>query len=128
VTTRKSPGFPFAVVNGSIGLAEPAEALRGQIVSVLFTSPGERVDLPDFGCGMFDLVFEPNDELLRAAAEFTIAQSLNRWLGDQIAVEGVQISRDGPELAVEVGYIRRTDLARDGLRVRFNEGSAWTTG
>lgn len=125
---QKSSAFPFAVVGGSVQLAEPAAALRGKIVNVLFTSPGERIDLPDFGCGLLALAFEPNDELLRAAMQFTIAQSLNRWLGDELAVEGVQVSRDGAQLLVEVGYIRRTDLVQDGLRLRFNEGSAWTTG
>jgi phage baseplate assembly protein W len=126
--TTPSPRFPFAVVNGSVPLADPDDALRGQLVNVLFTSPGERVDLPDFGCGLFDLVFEPNDELLCTAAEFTIALSLNRWLGDQIALQGVQLSSDGSQLVVEIAYIRRNDLVRDGLRVRFNEGAAWTTG
>jgi Bacteriophage baseplate protein W len=128
MTTPTAPMFPFAITDGHVRLAESAVALRGQIVQVLFTAPGERIDLPEFGCGLFDLVFEPTDELLRAAVEFSVAHGLNRWLGDQIALTGVQVSRDGPTVLVEVGYVRRADLVSDGLRVRFAEGAAWTTG
>lgn len=128
MTVLKSPTFPFAVINGSIPLVGEAEALHGQILNVLFTAPGERIDLPEFGCGLFNLVFEPNDQLLGTAVEFTVAQSLTRWLGDTIAVEGIEVTRDGPSVRVEIAYVRRSDLFRDGLRINFREGSAWTTG
>lgn len=123
-----SLSFPFAVVGGQVRRADADEALRGRIVQVLFTAPGERIDLPEFGCGLFDLVFEPNDELLRAALGFSIVQGLTRWLGDEIAVEGVDVTRDGASVVVEVAYTKRADLSRAGVRVQFQEGSAWNSG
>lgn len=127
-TANPSPAFPFAIVGGQVRPAGADEALRGRIVQVLFTAPGERVDLPEFGCGLFNLVFEPNDELLRAALGFSIIESLTRWLGDEIAVDGVDVVRDGASVVVEVAYTRRADLSRAGVRVQFQEGSAWNSG
>jgi uncharacterized protein len=124
-TASTSPAFPFAVVGGQVRLASADETLRGRIVQVLFTAPGERIDLPEFGCGLFNMVFEPNDELLRAALSFSIVQGLTRWLGDEIVVEGVDVTRDGASVVVEVAYTRRADLTRAGVRVQFQEGSAW---
>ena len=51
---------------GRISASGGDEAIRGKIIQVLFTAPGERVNLPEFGCGLFNLVFEPNDAILAA--------------------------------------------------------------
>jgi Bacteriophage baseplate protein W len=117
--------FPFAVAAGQVGASGGDEALRGRVVQVLFTAPGERVELPEFGCGLFDLVFEPNDDLLEAALSFAIVQGLTRWLGDEIAVDGVDVSRQEERVVVEVAYTKRADLRREGVRVQFQGGSAW---
>jgi phage baseplate assembly protein W len=122
---RGGLAFPFTVDSGRVGAAHGDAALRGRIVQVLFTAPGERVDLPDFGCGLFQLVFEPNDELVRAAMSFTVVQALTRWLGEEIVVDGVDITLRAEQVAVEVAYTRRADLRREGLRVQFQGGAAW---
>ena len=62
------------------------------ILQVLFTIPGERVNLPEFGVGVQKLVFEPSSETLRASAQFLISTNLRRWLGDQINVERVDVN------------------------------------
>ena len=120
--------FPFAVTAGGVRASGGDEALRGRIVQVLFTAPGERVDLPEFGCGVFNLVFEPNDELLEAAIGFTLVQGLTRWLGDEIVVDGVDVSHQEERIVVEVAYTRRADLRREGVRVQFEGASAWKSG
>ena len=74
--------FPFAVNSaGRIIASGGDDAIRGKVIQVLFTAPGERVHVPDFGCGLFHLVFEPNDAILAATMEFTVGQALSRWLG-----------------------------------------------
>ena len=113
-------GFPFAVGEGGrISGSGGDEAIRGKIIQVLFTAPGERVHKPEFGCGLFNLVFEPNDSVLAAATEFTIGQALSRWLKDEIVPQAVDIeTRDGTVL-VEVAYTRKRDLARQAVRIQF---------
>ena len=113
-------GFPFAVSEaGCISATGGDEAIRGKIIQVLFTAPGERVNLPDFGCGLFDLVFEPNDAVLSAAMEFSIGQALARWLADDILVDGVDVDSSDATVTVEIAYTRRQDLSRQAVRIHF---------
>lgn len=113
-------GFPFSVSEaGRINATGGDEALRGKIIQVLFTAPGERVNLPEFGCGMFNLVFEPNSLILAAAMEFTVGQALTRWLGDEILVSGVEIASNEAMITIEVAYTKRQDLSQQAVRVHF---------
>ncbi|HEX2187405.1 MAG TPA: GPW/gp25 family protein [Longimicrobiaceae bacterium] len=113
--------FPFAVgTGGRITASGGDEAVRGKILQVLFTAPGERVNRPEFGCGLFNLVFEARNEVLRAATEFTVGQALSRWLRDDVLVEGVDVSAEGEdEVLVQVVYTRKRDLARQAVRIQF---------
>jgi phage baseplate assembly protein W len=115
----KSFPFPFALSDGRLVATGGDEALRGKIIQVLFTAPGERVNLPEFGCGLFNLVFEPNDRALATALEFTINQALARWLGDALRVDGVGVTAEGEQVTVEVVYTRRFDQARQAVRLHF---------
>jgi uncharacterized protein len=97
--------------------------VRDLIIQVLFTSPGERVNRPDFGCGLRRLVFMPNSDALATATQFQVQTALQRWLAEVIKVQDVLVApRDG-ELAITVVYIR-LDLAerrRDVLTVTVGE-------
>jgi phage baseplate assembly protein W len=93
--------------------------LRGRVIQVLFTAPGERVNQPEFGCGLFNLVLDPNNMVLAAAAEFSVGQALTRWLGEELAVSGVDVQAQDETLSVEVAYVRRRDLTRQAVRVQF---------
>lgn len=114
-------GFPFGV--GASGTIvpdpDPAAELRGKVLQVLFTTPGERVNQPEFGCGLFNLVFDPNNSIMAAAVEFTVGQALTRWLGAELVVGGVDVQAAEETLAVEVAYVRRADQSRQALRVQF---------
>jgi uncharacterized protein len=114
-------GFPFGVSPDGAIAPDPDENvdLRGKIIQVLFTTPGERVNHPDFGCGLFNLVFDPANIILGAAMEFTVGAALTRWLGDQLLVDGVNVAAVDETVTVEVAYINRKDLSRQAVRIRF---------
>lgn len=117
-------GFPFGVTPAG-GIVPDPDAdtdLRGKIIQVLFTAPGERVNQPDFGCGLLNLVFEPNNTILAAALEFTVGQALTRWLGNEIAVNGVNVEARDETVTIELAYVRRKDLSRQAVRVHFKGG------
>jgi phage baseplate assembly protein W len=117
---RSTVGFPFALTRfGGLALTSGEARIRTKVLQVLFTTPGERVNLPEFGCGIFDLVFEPNDPVLASAVEFTIGQALMRWLGDEIVVDRVDVESSGETMVVEVAWTSRADAARGAVRVRF---------
>lgn len=118
--THRTLGFPFGVApRGSIQSSGGDDALRGKIIQVLFTAPGERVNLPEFGCGLLNLVFEPNDPVLAAATEFTIGQALARWLGDEMLVDAVHVATEAETVTVEVVYTRRVDRSQQAVRAHF---------
>ena len=113
-------GFPFAVDGaGRVAATGGDAAIRGKIVQVLFTTPGERVNFPEFGCGLFQLVFEPNDVVLAATTEYTVSQALNRWLGDDIVVDGVDVEAADERVTIQVTYTRRRDLSQQAVRIQF---------
>jgi phage baseplate assembly protein W len=79
------------------------------IEQLLFTNPGERVNRPDFGSGVLQLVFAPGSEELASGLQFTVQASLQRWLGDVILVEQVAALAEGERLFIEIVYtLRRT--------------------
>jgi uncharacterized protein len=85
-------------------VAGDAQHVRDLIEQVLFTMPGERVNRPDFGSGVMQLVFAPNSPELAATTEFLVKGSLQQWLGDLITVEGVAVAGEDATLRVRVDY------------------------
>jgi phage baseplate assembly protein W len=114
-------GFPFSVnPDGAIVPDTTGDAsLRGEIVQVLFTAPGERVNNPEFGCGLFNLVFDPSNTIMAAALEFTVGAALTRWLGDRLFVQGVNVTTGDETISVEVAYTSRADLTPQVVSIRF---------
>jgi uncharacterized protein len=105
--------FPFLLdPRGSVTEATPGDHVRQMIEQVLFTLPGERVNLPDFGCGVEALVFAPENDALATATQFLVMGGLQRWLGDVIQVESVSAATDGPTLSITVAYRLRATRER----------------
>ena len=89
--------------------ATEAEHIRQMIEQVLFTSPGERVNRPEFGTGLMSLVFAPNSPELATATEFMVQGALQQWLGEVVQVEAVTVRSEESTLRVLVRYrVRRT--------------------
>lgn len=54
-------GYPISLSGeGNLNSADYEESVRQSILMILGTAKGERVMRPDFGCGIYDLVFETN--------------------------------------------------------------------
>src|SRR4026207_810272 len=79
--------------------------IREMIEQVLFTSPGERLNRPDFGCGIMQTLFAGNSDQLAAALQASIQASLNRWLGDLIEVHDLEVTTDDSKLNVVLQYV-----------------------
>ncbi len=94
---------------GRTALTGDADYVRDLIEQVLFTTPGERVNRPDFGSGLLQLVFAPNSDLLGGVVEATVQAALQQHLGDWVQVEGVAVATEDATLAVTVRYkLRRS--------------------
>ena len=75
--------------------------------------------MPEFGCGLRDLVFDPNNTVLAATTEYTVRKSLERWLGDEILVEAVDVESDQENLLITIVYIRKDTLEKQAVKITF---------
>ena len=101
--------FPFHIDGrGRSAETDEDDHIRDMIMQVLFTDPGERVNRPDFGCGLKQLVFMPNSDALATATQFLVQGSLQRWLEAVIQVESVEVEAVDSELRVTVVYSKRS--------------------
>jgi uncharacterized protein len=96
--------FPYQL-DGRGRTADPQDDYVRQLVAqVLFTAPGERVNLPDFGSGLLQLAFAPNSVEMAAATQFTVQGALQKWLSGYIKVQSVVVAPDQGTLTVTVTY------------------------
>jgi uncharacterized protein len=106
-------GFPYRIDGrGRSERATANERIRDLIELVLFTAPGERINRPDFGSGLLQLVFGPNSPEVASATEYVVQGALQKWLGDLIRVERVEVAANEGKLRVEVGYLVLRDQER----------------
>ena len=113
--TTQNIAYPLRVDGrGRIAGANHADHIRQLIEQVLFTAPGERVNRPEFGSGVQQLIFSPNSDELAAATQFLVQGALEQWLGELIQVEAVTVTNRDSQLVVVVQYmIRRTQERRN---------------
>jgi uncharacterized protein len=100
--------FPFTFDGrGRTATTRDDDHIRDMIEQLLFTSPGERVNRPDFGSGLLQLIFAPNSPELAATLQFTMQAALQQWLGDVIQVLALDATSQDSTLAVDLKYLIR---------------------
>ncbi|MGD2087582.1 MAG: GPW/gp25 family protein [Candidatus Aminicenantes bacterium] len=114
--------FPFGFnERGRTAETGTDKHIRDMIEQVLFTAPGERVNRPTFGCGLRQLVFQPNSEELATATQFLVQGALQQWLGDLIQVDEVRVESNDSSLEVTIVYtVLRTGESR---KAQFQRGN-----
>jgi uncharacterized protein len=96
--------FPFQFDGRGRTLDPLASHLEQLVEQVLFTSPGERVNLPDFGSGLLQLAFAPNSVEMAAATQFAVQGALQKWLSQYLTVQSVLATVEEATLTVKVTY------------------------
>jgi len=98
---------------GRTAATDDDEHIRDMLEQLLLTSPGERVNRPDFGSGLLHMVFAPNSPELAAALQMTTQAAIQRWLGDLIELQALEVNAEDSKLSLLVRYVvRRTNEAR----------------
>lgn len=103
--------------------ADDSDHVRDLIEQVLFTMPGERVNRPDFGSGVMQLVFAPNSPELATTTEFLVKGALQQWLGDVLTVEEVAVASEDATLRVRVDYVVNRTGERDSAELARGEAA-----
>ena len=97
--------FPYQFDGRGRSMEAALQDYISQLVEqVLFTSPGERVNLPDFGSGLLQLPFAPNSVEMAAATQFSVQAALQKWLGSYVKVQSVVATAQDAVLTVTVTY------------------------
>lgn len=112
--------YPFSIgQEGAVGLADDDGHILQMIEQVLFTNPGERVNRPDFGCGLYALVFEPMSSEMVAVTQALVRANLLKWLGDLIHIEELLVEARDSRLTISIDYaVLRTGERRTETIVR----------
>jgi phage baseplate assembly protein W len=115
--------YPFAIDGGLGQLAiesDYGEHVEQLMKQVLFTNPGERINRPDFGCGIRRMVFAPNSPESASLAQVTIYQALEKWLGPLIKVDQVEVNAVEETLKIKIRYILKARKERRYLNVEVS--------
>ena len=98
--------FPFRI--GDDGRPDTPvdlpDHIRGEVIQLLLTNPGERLFQPRFGGGLKRLVFEANDDVTAALARARLTKALSFWLGERLEVRQLETSADETTLSVDLVY------------------------
>lgn len=106
-------GFPIAVdrKSGTIARSEYEASVRQAIWIILATAKGERIMRPDFGCGIYDLVFEVNTPATAGKVIQAVREALLVF-EPRVDVLEVQVfpasDSDGEKLLISIDYQVRT--------------------
>lgn len=120
-TPRQDYAFPFQIDAASQQTAQagyPAHVDQ-MVRQLLLTSPGERANRPQFGCGLRSLVFAPNSDALAATVKLRVIQGLSQWLAGVVTVTDVTVggSADPGTLEVTVTYTLAETQATQAVTV-----------
>lgn len=100
--------FPFQLdARGRTATAGRDAHIRDMIEQLVFTNHGERVNRPEFGSGLQQLIFAPNSPELATALQFAMQSALQRFLGDVIDVVNLEVESRDSSLTILVQYFVR---------------------
>jgi len=114
--------FPVAVnLTGGLATSSLEENVRESIFVIIGTAPGERVNRPDFGCRIHDLMFQPNNPLTSARAAYYVQEALWEWERriDNIEVQALPNAAEPNRLDIRVSYTLTTKSDRKNLVFPF---------
>jgi phage baseplate assembly protein W len=97
---------------GATASTSDDDHIRDMIEQLIFTNPGERVNRPDFGSGLLQLIFAGNSPELAATVQFTLQAAIQRWLGDLIVVQDLDVQAVDTTLTVVLTYLVRSTNQR----------------
>ncbi|MEL6475699.1 MAG: GPW/gp25 family protein [Pseudomonadota bacterium] len=117
--------FPFRI--GADGRPEtPAdlpEHVKGEVVQLLLTNPGERDMQPTFGGGLRRLIFEANDDVTAGLARARLTRALSFWLGERLELVSLDTRADESTLRVDLAYRLAPGAEPQRLRFEHNLGA-----
>src|SRR5208283_3850315 len=107
---RHDYAFPFRIDPASGQAAQTSyQAHVDQMIrQVLLTNRGERIDLPEFGCGLRQLLFAPHNSALDATTNLIV---------QQVIVVPQTTTDDPAQLQIQINYTMLATQTNGQLQV-----------
>lgn len=112
--------YPIGIDRGLKSLKEEqnyTQHVEQLIRQVLFTAPGERINRPNFGCGLRRMIFAPNSTATAGILNVMVLQALEHWLSTVIDVSEVNVEAIEERLEVRIAYIIKARQERRFLNL-----------
>ncbi len=71
--------YPITLNKGRLQTSSGLSVIENSIVKILTTPIGTRFFLPEYGCRLTELQFEPNDEILIRELRVFVLDALTKW-------------------------------------------------
>ncbi|HEV2682387.1 MAG TPA: GPW/gp25 family protein [Rhodanobacter sp.] len=114
--------FPLQVTaSGSVAQSRYEQRIEESIYLILSTARGERVMLSDFGCGIHELVFAPNNAVTRSRVVQGVRKALTAY---ERRIDVLDVSTDSSSgqdnlLLIRINYRIRINNALGNLVYPF---------
>jgi len=111
--------FPLDEENMFSGTETVKEQIKANLLNLLLTYPGERVNLPNYGIGIKNLLFEQNIDL----------ESLKEKIQNQITIyipsiklqgTGINTSEDKHTVFISLTYLYLLDNTEQSIQLNFS--------
>ena len=117
--------FPLQVTpGGKIAQAKYEQRIEESVYLILSTAKGERVMLPEFGCGIHALVFAPNNAMTRAIIVQQVREALVAYEPriDVLDIAAETAPEEANVLLIRINYQVRGNNALGNLVYPFYLG------
>jgi len=111
--------FPLNDINMAVGTQTTREQLKTNLLNILLTVPGERINNPNYGIGLKNQVFENNIDPV--TLQENINGQLAFWLPEVIITEvTVQQNIDQYRVSIKLNYSISLDESEDSIQINYS--------
>ena len=97
--------FPLRLGPGkTLAVTDLEDDVRAMIEQILLTAPGERVNRPTFGVGIYAYVFEANSPFLASQLRIALDENVYEFLGPNVRIVSVEVTADDVQLHVDIQF------------------------
>jgi len=111
--------FPLDETNMFSGTQTVKEQIKANLLNLLLTYPGERINMPEFGIGLKNLIFE--QDITLPDLKLTIKEQINTYIfGITLQNVFTTLAEDKHILSISLTYIYNLDNTPQAVQLNFN--------
>lgn len=98
-------GYSTVVTNSKVQQFADIELVKRDLLNHFYTRRGERVMMPTYGCGIWDQLFEPFDEVTKETIIYECTQVINA--DSRVSLQSINVTEfeHGLQVQMDLLYI-----------------------